>query len=162
MHTHIHTVRFVLNPLASAVPAQGVPRTPIPCAVRAPCGQPDQQRASVRHWLGSTILGPAPGILPSGIRFSLGVKQWGGRNPPTQLLQPSSLGAGWGGKGQPGILASGPGLPPGSLKTSGKNPSFCGQDGLEQCGGGTGARGTWALSPGFLLRGPLSSLSDTK
>lgn len=61
----------------------------------------------------------------------------------------SSLGAGWGGKGQPRILTSGPGLPPGSLQTSGKNsPSGQGGD-LEHCGG-TGARRSWAWLESWL------------
>lgn len=110
-------------------------------------------------WLGSTILGLAPGTLPPHISFSLGVRQLGGRGPPAQLLQPGSLGAGWGGLGQPGILISGPGPPSRSLRTNRKDPAVCvcggGGQGLEQCG-------ALGLGSGFLLLGPLSSLSDGK
>lgn len=57
-----------------------------------------------------------------------------------QLLQPSSLGAGWGGRGQPGILISSPGPPFRSLRTSRKDPAVCGGRWWLGAMWGTGAR----------------------
>lgn len=163
-HRHRHTVLCVFNLLASAASAHGLPQTLVPCAVhapaRAPCGQcrPTESKCATL-WLGSTILGPALGTLLPWISYSLGVRQLRGRGPPAQLLQPSSLGAGWGGEEQPGILMFGLRLPPGSLRTSRKDPTV-GEVAWSIVGHKT--RRGWALSPGFLLQGPLSSMSGTK
>lgn len=53
----------------------------------------------------------------------------------------------------------GPGLPPGSLRTSRKDPAV-GEVAWSIVG--HKARRGWALSPGFLLQGPFSSVSGTK
>lgn len=154
----------VLSLLASAASAHGLPQTLVPCAVhapaRAPCGQhrPTESKCETL-WLGSTILGPALGTLLPWISYSLGVRQLRGRGSPSQLLQPSSLGAGWGGEEQPGILIFGAGLLPGSLRWSRKDPAV-GEVAWRIVGHKT-RRGR-ALSPGFLLQGPLSSVSGTK
>lgn len=154
----------VLSLLASAASAHGLPQTLVPCAVhapaRAPCGQhrPTESKCETL-WLGSTILGPALGTLLPWISYSLGVRQLRGRGSPSQLLQPSSLGAGWGGEEQPGILIFGAGLLPGSLRWSRKDPAV-GEVAWRIVGHKT--RRGWALSPGFLLQGPLSSVSGTK
>lgn len=134
-HAHTHTHSFTLvhrvwcarNPLASAAPAP-VPRDP--CTRRSACSMrptPDQRRASAQHRLGSTILGPAPGALPSPDRFLSDWVSGSGREGSSgsaALAQPP--GAGWGGKGRTW-----------NLEAWARAPSWVSKDKLEGlCDGG--------------------------
>lgn len=152
-HTHSHSftgcgVLAIPWPLLPQLPSPG---TPVPGAVRAPCGQPRTNREQVRNTGWAALFWARPlAPCPPRIGFSLiGCQAAVGRAPRAQLLSPSRLGQGGEGRGAPGIWRPGPGLPPGSPRTSSKDFAMEG-GGLERCGGARWEE-VGSQSPGFLL-----------
>lgn len=97
-HTHTHSV-VALSPLASAVPAHCVPRPLYPAQFRLhAANRTNREQVCDTGWAALFWARPLAPCPPGSDSHWVSGSGEGGIHPL------SSLGAGWGGKGQPGIL----------------------------------------------------------